>query len=135
MAKSMRVLLFSIEFPPIIGGGGSHVYCLAKALSKLGLDVIVLTAGEKNCRERIDKINVIRKRSYLDLYYGKVSYFKPVDDFLFVYRKFQPDIVHAFHSDPALISLIVKNSLKFPLVFTPLKTPERPGQQRKLYSK
>lgn len=130
----MRVLLFSLEFPPIVGGGGSHVYYLARALSKLDLDIIVLTAGEENCREHIDKINVIRRRCYLDLYYGKISYFKPIDDFLFVYKKFRPDIVHAFHSDPTLISLVVKNILKFPLVFTPHKTPEKGGRQ-KIYSK
>lgn len=131
----MKVLLFSPEFPPMIGGGGSYNYYLAKSLSKNGIEVLVLTSGGNDCIEKEGDLKIIRRISIMDLYYGKSSYLRPIEDFLAIYKKFKPEVVHSFHSDATLISLIARNDLKFSLVFTSHKTPEKTGIKRRFGAK
>ena len=58
----MHVLLFSHEFPPLVGGAGSYTYDLAIGLSKNGHTVSVL-AGKSSKAEDDDEIMEICKKS------------------------------------------------------------------------
>ena len=64
----MKVLLFSHEFPPMVGGAGSYTYDLAMGLKKNGNEVSILAGktkdklGEKKIEIICDRENVKIKR-------------------------------------------------------------------------
>lgn len=60
----MNILIFTLEFPPMLGGAGTYCYELATGLASIGHNVTVLTSerGKKNNQEdRIENIRIIRK--------------------------------------------------------------------------
>ena len=53
----MKILVFTLEFPPFAGGAGIYSHDLAKGFTNLGHKVTVLTRQYKNKKEqsKIDK--------------------------------------------------------------------------------
>ena len=62
----MKILLFSHEFPPMVGGAGSYTYDLAMGLSKNGHAVSIL-AGKSNHVEDDKKIMKICKKKNIEI--------------------------------------------------------------------
>lgn len=52
----MRILIFTLEFPPFAGGAGVYSHDLAKGFAKLGHGVTVLTRNYKKMGEEQKKI-------------------------------------------------------------------------------
>ncbi len=63
----MRVLMLSWEYPPkSVGGLAQHVYDLTGALAESGVDVHLITSGDKSAPsyERVNGVNVYRVEPY-----------------------------------------------------------------------
>lgn len=109
----MRILMVSLDFPPVVGGISAHVYELSKTMVQQGHEVIVLTRARKGLpdREECDGIEV--RRVVLRLaapFYG-----------LFInaaihrlVREKHPDLVHVHGMAP----LEWLQPLSAPLVYT-----------------
>jgi N-acetyl-alpha-D-glucosaminyl L-malate synthase BshA len=113
------------EFPPpLVGGGGYHVYNLARELAKRGVDVKVFALNIGN--------TFFLKRTKVETHFGKVQVFRvpafriPKFNYQFAPKlislllKENPDIIHAhgyqvFTTDAALMASKIK---KTPLVLT-----------------
>jgi phosphatidylinositol alpha-1,6-mannosyltransferase len=111
----MRLLLFTYEFPPWVGGIGRYCYELAKGLHGLGQDVVVLTFrySENNNRYLDDKgaFKIIRipktRFSKLDILIGCIY----LSYFVFIYK---PNYLLVTHEKSELICSILA-------LFSPLK--------------
>jgi glycosyltransferase involved in cell wall biosynthesis len=113
------------EFPPpLVGGGGYHVYNLVRELIRKGIDVEVFTLNIRN--------TVLFKKTRIETHFGKVKVFRipasyipktiyPIAPKLIpLLMKRNPDIIHAhgyqfFTSDAASI---VSRKKEIPLVLT-----------------
>lgn len=121
----MKVVQVIPEFPPpLIGGGGYHVYNLAKELVRRDVDVTVFTLNVGN--------TFLLKKTEVETHFGKVKVFRvpasyipkttyPIAPKLIpLLLKENPDIIHAhgyqvFTTDAALTVSKIK---KIPLVLT-----------------
>jgi len=113
------------EFPPpLVGGGGYHVYNLTKELAKKGVDVTVFTLNNGN--------TIPIKKTKVETHFGRVKVFRvpafriPKTNYLIapnlitLLLKENPDIIHAhghqvFTSDAASVASKIK---KIPLILT-----------------
>lgn len=67
MGRTLRVVMFSWEYPPrVVGGISPHVYYLSKSLAKNSVDVYVVTCDFPGApsREIVDGVHVLRIDSY-----------------------------------------------------------------------
>lgn len=121
----MKVVQVIPEFPPpLIGGGGYHVYNLTKELVRRGVDVTVFTLNVGN--------TFLLKKTEVETHFGKAKVFRvpasyipkttyPIAPKLIpLLLKENPDIIHAhgyqvFTTDAALAVSKIK---KIPLVLT-----------------
>ena len=121
----MKVVQVIPEFPPpLIGGGGYHVYNLTKELVRRGVDVTVFTLNVGN--------TFLLKKTEVETHFGKAKVFRvpasyipkttyPIAPKLIpLLLKENPDIIHAhgyqvFTTDAALTVSKIK---KIPLVLT-----------------
>jgi len=121
----VKVVQVIPEFPPpLIGGGGYHVYNLAKELVRREVDVTVFTLNVRN--------TFLLKKTEVETHFGKVKVFRvpasyipkttyPIAPKLIpLLLKENPDIIHAhgyqvFTTDAALTVSKIK---KIPLVLT-----------------
>jgi N-acetyl-alpha-D-glucosaminyl L-malate synthase BshA len=121
----VKVVQVIPEFPPpLVGGGGYHVYNLARELARRGVDVKVFTLNLGN--------TFFFKRTKVETHFGKVQVFRVPASHIpkFNYQiapkliplllKENPDIIHAhgyqvFTTDAALMASKIK---KAPLVLT-----------------
>ena len=121
----MKVVQVIPEFPPpLIGGGGYHVYNLAKELVRREVDVTVFTLNVGN--------TFLLKKTEVETYFGKVKVFRVPASYIPkttysiapklipLLLKENPDIIHAhgyqvFTTDAALTVSKIK---KIPLVLT-----------------
>lgn len=121
----MKVVQVIPEFPPpLIGGGGYHVYNLAKELVRRDVDVTVFTLNVGN--------TFLLKKTEVETHFGKVKVFRVPASYIPkttysiapklipLLLKENPDIIHAhgyqvFTTDAALTVSKIK---KIPLVLT-----------------
>lgn len=107
--KRFKVLMVNHEFPPIGGGGGTTTRFLAKYLSKLGLDISIITA-------RPGKEAHIKHEDSFDLYYigpekknYETSHIPEMTGFILstlldsgrLIKEIKPDLIHCFFTIPA----------------------------------
>ena len=107
--KKIKVLMVNHEFPPIGGGGGTTTRFLAKELTKLGVDVSILTAKPQ-------EEDYIEHAEGFDLYYIgptktniETSHIPEMTRFIIdsflnakrIIKSVEPDLVHSFFSIPA----------------------------------
>ncbi len=125
MFDQLKILIISKQFPPIIGGGGSHAFYLASELSlKEEVQVHVLTSaiGTKPSRKAIPKKNLVVYR--VDFTHTEsLHYDGAIKRGLQLCESVKPDIIHGQHMAGALIGLHLKASFGIPLVVTLHKTP------------
>lgn len=125
MSNQLNVLIISKQFPPIIGGGGSHAFYLASELSlKTRVQVHVLTAstGTKPRQKLMPGKNLFIYR--VDFGHTvSLPYEGAIKRGLQLCGSIAPDIIHGQHWAGALIGLHLKASFGIPLVVTIHKTP------------
>lgn len=127
----LRILMLAEQYPPAVGGGGSHAYYLSRQLTFSGrgpsaAEVLVLTAyGPQRTRAEDDvpHHDTLRIHPMPFSMKGKVPYALAVEGAVHAHRNFQPDVVHGQHLAGALVGLHVRAVTGTPLVVTLHKTP------------
>ena len=121
----MRICLFAHSFPPTIGGGETHTYLIAKALSERGHEVTVITgvpSGNLIAHESYP-FRVIHVEHFREFEMGKIS----LRDFLPGVKeallRFSYDVVHVHNFMPGLVYAIVEPLMHTRTVFTFHSTP------------
>lgn len=128
--RQLKVLIISKQYPPIIGGGGSHAYYLARELSlKEWVQVYVLTSsiGTKppvhdHREDKEHPRNLIEYR----VDFGNTQslhYENAIKKGLELCNNVKPDVIHGQHIAGSLIGLHLKAAFNKPLVVTLHKTP------------
>lgn len=127
--SQLKILLVSKQYPPAIGGGGSHVSYLARELSrKEGVLVHVLTSAIRNKPKVWDHR---RSKPYRNLIEHRVGFghseslhFEAaIKEGLELCERIEPHVIHGQHMAGALIGLHLKASFNKPLLVTLHKTP------------
>lgn len=94
-----KILYFHMEYPPILGGGASYTKNLTDELSQLEAEIILITNGEKDRIEKVNKnLTIKRYKVFHDMYYGKEGLLKGVDILLKQIREEAPDILHTIYT-------------------------------------
>ena len=121
----MRVLVVAMEYPPLMGGGGTYVYNLVQSLSAQGCGVILLTSGEKDESINANK-NLIEVRSseLLKLYRGNGNFVVGVDLIINNLIKYKPDVIHSHHCLEKLLVHTTNRMFGLPHIETHHKTPQ-----------
>lgn len=125
MPDQLKILIISKQFPPTIGGGGSHAFYLASELSlKKRVRVYVLTSaiGTKPSQKSMPKKNLVIHRVNFE-HTKSLHYEGAIKRGLQLCESIKPDIIHGQHMAGALIGLHLKASFGIPLVVTLHKTP------------
>jgi len=124
----MRVLQVTPEFPPpLIGGGGYHVYHLTRELARVGVEVKVVTLknGSTSLAKRamvethFGRVKVLRLPAFYINAFSPIAY-PLVPDLLPSLLREDPDIIHAHGfpfvtSDAALVATKIK---RIPMILT-----------------
>lgn len=127
----MKILMFALEYPPLLGGGGTYVDNLCRHLSKFGEQIKLVTSGETDSTQTIsDNFVIVRSSNLLDLYKQKGNPLIALDLLLNEIEEFQPDLVHTHHSLEKILFSMVNVTLHLPHISTHHKTPEFEGYQR-----
>ncbi len=120
----MKVLCIGLEFPPLIGGGGTYNKNLVLGLADEGAKVVVITAGiEDQIEDLSENLTIKRYKSLLDLYQGRSDILPGVRILLSQIQEEKPDVLHTFHSTETLIGLIANRNYHIPHVVTNNRTP------------
>lgn len=120
----VNVLCIGLEFPPLIGGGGTYNKNLVLGLATEGIKVTVITAGEEDKTEAINENLVIKRyKALFNLYRGKSDILPGVEILISQIQELKPDIIHTFHSTETLIGLIANKNYYIPHVVTNNRTP------------
>lgn len=124
-SNRLRILIVSKQYPPTIGGGGSHAFYLASELSlRKDVDVHVLTSTVRNKPhyERIKERNLVVHRVNFG-HTETLPYEGAIRKGLQLCKSINPHIIHGQHIAGSLIGLHLKAAFKKPLVITLHKTP------------
>ena len=126
MYDLLKVLIISKQFPPTMGGGGSHASYLASELSlkkDVQVDVLTSVIGTKPIEIAIPGKNLIIHR--VDFGHTESLHYEgAIKRGLQLCEGIEPDIIHGQHIAGALIGLHLKASFGMPLVVTLHKTPK-----------
>ncbi len=135
-----NLLLVALEYPPVLGGGGSYVDSLVDDIqaSDPDINISVLTSGEfdqDTHDEKRPSIQLFRRASARAALLNTVLSADFINDFRTSVAEVNPDIIHAHHSIPiiALKSAMLHGDI--PSFYTQHRTPELPGQPLKLDGK
>lgn len=123
----MKILLFSIEYPPISGGGSTYANSLVSSLSTFypETEIIIMTSGDNDTVERInDHISIYRFKSCKVAYESTALSAQLINDFKATVSACRPDVIHAFHTIPIIITHMTRERMQIPYVFTQHRTPE-----------
>lgn len=123
--KKLKVLMLSHEFPPIGAGGAQTTRFIAKYVTKLGVNVNILTTrpGKELSLDHIDGYKVFYtgkiKKKYYTTHIPEMCLFiaSAITDLKFIIEKVNPDIVHSFFAIPSgILGLHIKNKYKIPYI-------------------
>ncbi len=127
--KKIKVLMANHELPPIGGGGGTTTRFLAKYLSKMGVEVNVITSKpyDKSFVEHPDGFNIYyigpQKNNFETSHIPEMTRF--ILESLFnakkIVRKTSPDLIHCFFTIPAgCFGLYCKKTFNIPYISSTL---------------
>lgn len=132
----MKVLIFGLEFYPIIGGGGSYVSNLAKGLSDNGAKVALVTSGVTDSIDSVSQyLKIYHIKNLYNLYYGKGDLIRAVELLIKIIRDEKPDVISTHHSLASLIGQIANVNFGVPLFITHHKTPNYNRDLKKIDGK
>lgn len=117
----MRLLIITEKYPPIVGGGETHIEQLAVQLSKLGVEVHVLTDLAGNPRISSEGIIFHEVRS-LGAACKKLEFSAALTDLADVIQAVEPDLVHVFNYIPATLIALIRPLVRCPLACTLFET-------------
>ncbi len=127
--KKLKVLMVNYEFPPVGGGGGTTTRFVAKYISRLGVDVDVITAkpGKDDFLNHPDGFNIYyagpRKNKLSGTHIPELARFALT---LIYYSKqvierSKPDLIHCFFTLPSgSFGLYCKKIYKIPYLVSAL---------------
>ncbi|KOG58355.1 hypothetical protein ADK38_42870, partial [Streptomyces varsoviensis] len=102
----MRILLIAEKYPPVVGGGETHVHQLAEGLAERGNEVTVLTeavpSGPERDRYRTGKVTV-REITGLVAACQRLDCKDAVEALHAEVANTEADVVHVFNYVPALL--------------------------------
>ncbi len=123
----MKILIQSLEYPPLGGGGAKVVSGLSKELVKIGHEVDVVTMGYRGLPRyevvngvHVYRIGSFRLRKYICSTLEMIPYIIAAIPFqLRLYRKKRYDINHTHFIFPdGIISYVIKKLKGFPYIVT-----------------
>jgi len=117
----MRLLIISEKYPPIVGGGETHIEQLAIQLSTLGVEVHVLTDFVGEPRMSRDGI-IFHEVLSLGAACKKLEFSAAVTDLADVIKAVEPDLVHVFNYVPAMLVSMIRSLVHCPLACTLFET-------------
>jgi 1,4-alpha-glucan branching enzyme len=125
MRDPTRILIISGQYPPQIGGGGSHVAYLVEELSRVqGVEVHLLTSRTPNkpVEKKIPGKNLfIHRAHFYEL--GGLHHEEAINKGLELCREVNPDLIHGQHFSGSLVGLHLSCAFNKPLIVTLHKTP------------
>lgn len=121
----MRIGLFAHGFPPVIGGGETHVYLVAKALHERGHEVTVITGIPPEHPTIHDPypFPVIRVQLFREFEAGAVSFRPFLQNVKAALSRFPLDVVHVHNFMPGLAYAVLAPLIRAKTVFTFHSTP------------
>lgn len=122
----MNICLVSSKFPPIIGGGETQVFLLAKFLSKNGHEVTVITDSLAKNQHKNIKFKVCYVSGFEKFCSGKGKLREPCDQLFNFISNNSFDIVHVHNFMPMFLVSIFRELIKAKIVFTFHNTPNPP---------
>lgn len=122
---NLRVLIISTQYPPEMGGGGSHSFYLANELARQSnVEAYVLTIATNQDEKSYECIG---ENLFIYRIYCRKTKSLHHNDFLThslkLCKRINPHIIHGQHFDGAYIGAHLKSSFNKPLVITLHKTP------------
>ena len=93
----MRIAYLTQSYPPMISGAALSAQQTAEAMAKLGHQVLVIAASDREYpyHTYTDNLNVVRLRSFNNpLRVGQRLMLSPRRKVLKILQKFQPDVIH-----------------------------------------
>ncbi|MGC4761780.1 glycosyltransferase family 4 protein [Micromonospora sp. DT46] len=121
----MRILLVAEKYPPIVGGGETHVHQLAEGLVKLGHEVTVVTEAVQPSAEwsayRSSKVRV-REVSGLMAACQRLECRDAVAQLHAELTASEADVVHVFNYVPALLTSWLRPMVKAKLAVSLFET-------------
>ncbi|MBN2119585.1 MAG: glycosyltransferase family 4 protein [Candidatus Omnitrophica bacterium] len=118
--EKKKTFIYSHDFPPIAGGGATYSYNLARQLSSLGHEIVVLAprSRNKNCRDIDDKagFRIVRmpnrdKSTIKNILWG-------IPYFIYVLFKFRPEMVILIDMESQFVASIIRKVYKFDYIVT-----------------
>jgi len=123
----MKIVIFAHSFPPIIGGGQTYQYYLAKFLSDFGHQVKVVTgtipADYENKSFPYEGFEVVSLEGFKEVSKLKIALDSFIEKAYQAIAPFDPDIVYTQGFSPCLIYSLIQASLSAKHVFTYHSTP------------
>jgi len=123
----MKIVLLNCDFLPVIGGGESHTYTLAKFLSRDGNDVYVVTGevpSEFPIKKRPKgKFKILEVPFFRKFIQGEIGIKEFIPLLFRVLEKVKPDLIHVHNIQTAVPFLFISSLLKAKICFTYHNTP------------
>jgi glycosyltransferase involved in cell wall biosynthesis len=126
MKKRITVLIISKQYPPDIGGGGTHAYYLAHTLATNNdIKVHVITSqfgnlpAEQRMKSNFTVFRIKFENSFALPYEPTIANCME----LINKEKIKPDIIHAHHITGTYLGMHLSCSYQIPLISTIHKTP------------
>jgi glycosyltransferase involved in cell wall biosynthesis len=124
--RRLKILVICGQYPPTIGGGGTHTSYLCNELSNIkspGAKVALITSHIQDTSKFEKKRNGLEIHRVDFKHSESLIYESAISKSLLICEKFEPDIIHGQHIDGAMIGLHLKASFNIPLIVTLHKTP------------
>ena len=132
----MKILMFAMEYPPLLGGGGTYVKNLCDGLSSLGVELRLITSGSVDGIETVSKnLDVVRSANLLELYKESGSFLSALDLLNQQIEDFKPDLVHTHHTVEKILFGVINVRHNLPFVATQTRTPGYSGYEKTYSSK
>lgn len=121
----MRILLIAEKYPPVVGGGETHVHQLAEGLAALGHEMTVLTEavppGPERDTYRSGKVT-IRETTGLVASCQRLDCKDAVESLHAELKDTDADVVHVFNYVPALLLSWLRPTVRAKLVVSLFET-------------
>ncbi len=119
----MRILLVAEKYPPIAGGGETHLELLATGLAAANHEVTVATDGKglRPSADDRDGVHILDLPGLADAC-NELSCYRAVESAYRVLTTREADLVHVINYVPALILSWLRPSVQVPLVFSAFET-------------
>ncbi|MFI9634899.1 glycosyltransferase family 4 protein [Nocardia sp. NPDC051929] len=123
----MKLLLIAEKYPPIVGGGETHLHQLAVGLSALGHEVTVVTeaVGEANgaagYRDGTDGVRVVEVHGLADACQN-LALKDGLETVSRILRTERYELVHVFNYVPAITISLIRDLVRSPLVVSLFET-------------